>query len=769
MVGMLAPQLTSFPRYSDLFGARMFQIGSTTSMLATVTIAWLLFKGLPAALRRDLACVAAGALLFCVHVDGIVADRLDPRLAGDSIVVTVRVTDFPQRSPGGMAFVAEPVDDARIPRRLRISWFEPPVAIRQGDVWQFELRLRPPSGVRNPGGPDFDTWMLRDRSGAAGYVADGHFNRLVDSGTTGWLAARRERAVDRITAALDDDAAAAVIVALTVGARHLLTREQWERYAATGTSHLMAISGLHVGLVGAGAFAVLAPALGLLGIRRSHAAALVGGLLAATAYALMSGFAVPARRALIMLVPVVVGGLVRRVPQPAAVIAAAAGLILFLEPAAVLAPGFQLSFAAVAVLVWAARRHAPRRRSRLRRAAGGPAQLLVLQGVLLPGLASLTVLHFDRIALVAPVVNLLAVPVFSVLVVPAALIGLLLGGPLGPVGDALLRAAGAVVGVVDGWLAHIATIDAASVPVAAIVGAGWVCLVVPVAWAVLPPRWPGRAVAWIGLAGLVLWRPPSPPAGCAAFVLLDVGQGLSAVIRTENRTLVYDTGPAYRSGGDAGQSVLVPFLRHAGTRRVDRVLISHSDLDHAGGLESLLSAYPVGHVASGDPLVAPPADRRVSRCRAGDRWTWDGVTFRVLHPPAGVPLERNDASCVLLLETGTTRVLLAGDIEAAVEAALVRSRVLPTVDVTTVPHHGSRTSSITPYVRALDARVALIPVARYNAWNLPKPDIVERWRNVGARVVSTATSGAVQVDVCASGVTFREYRHEHRRRWHGTD
>jgi len=769
LAGMLAPQLTSFPRYSDLFGAPMLHIAAPAVLFVLAAVAWLVFRSLPRALRRDAACIAGGAVLFCLQSDSVVADRLDPALAGDSIVVTVRVTDFPQRSPGGTAFVAEPVGDVRVPGRLRLNWFEAPVAIRQGDVWQLELRLRPPSGVRNPGTRDFDTWMLRDRSGATGYVAGGRFTRLVDSGTQGWLAERREGAVARIVGVLGHGPEAAVIAALTVGARHLLTRAQWERFAATGTSHLMAISGLHVGMVGAGAYAMLALALGIAGCRRAHDVALVGGLAAAAAYALVSGFAVPSRRALIMLGLVVLGVLARRVPRPAAIIAGAAGIILLLDPIAVLAPGFQLSFAAVAVLVWAAQRHAPQRGSRLRRAAAGSARLLVLQGVLLPGLAPLTVLHFDRIALAAPLVNGLAVPLFSMFVVPVALAGVLLDGPLAPFGDTLLRAAGTAIGLVDAGLAGIAAIEGASVFVAAVTGVGWLCLVLPAVWAGLPPCWPGRRVAWIGLAGLVLWRAPAVPPGCAAFALLDVGQGMSAVIRTHRSVLVYDAGPAYRSGGDAGLSVVVPYLRHVGVRRIDRIMISHSDMDHAGGLVSLLSAVPAGHVSSGDPLVPAPGEQRVSRCRAGDWWTWEGVVFRVLHPRADATYTRNDASCVLLIEAGRTRVLLAGDIEAGVETELVQSRELPTVDITTVPHHGSRTSSITPYVRALDARVALIPVARYNAWNLPKADIVERWRNVGARVLSTATSGAIEADVCPSGVRLREHRRDFRRRWHGAN
>jgi competence protein ComEC len=293
--------------------------------------------------------------------------------------------------------------------------------------------------------------------------------------------------------------------------------------------------------------------------------------------------------------------------------------------------------------------------------------------------------------------------------------------------------------------------------------------VLPVLWVVLPRRWPGRGLAWLAFAGLLALRPLPPAPGCIELTLLDVGQGLAVAGRTARHVLLYDTGPAYRSGGTAADRYILPFLANRGIRRIDRLVISHSDLDHAGGAAAIVRALPVLYVESGDSLALP--NRAVGRCRAGDRWNWDGIRFTFLHPPANSRRARNDASCVLLVEAGEWRVLLAGDIEAPVETELVQARVLPKVEVTTVPHHGSRSSSTVPYLRSLTPRYALVSAAHYNQWGMPKEDVVERWRNVGATVLTTGRDGAIRVELCAAAEksTVRAYRVDERRPWHRVD
>lgn len=749
LAGMLALQLTSFPLSSDLQLALLVAIG--------LLLPWLE--------RRDFAFLLLGGGLFLTAAARELDERIEPRFVGDSMLAEVRIAEFPSRRGDTVSFVAEVADDARIPRRIRLSWFEPPVEPRLGDTWRLELRLRRPRGTLNPGVFDYEAWLFRERIAAAGYVAGGVHTLLLDSGRLGRIDRLRAAFVRRADRVLDDPQAVSVLVAIAVGARHRMAPEQWERYARTGTSHLMAISGLHVGLAAAGAFLLASALFGALGGRGNHyRGALAAALVVAVGYALVSGFAVPARRAVLMLAFGTAALMAYRPPAAARLLALAALAIAMTDPLATMTPGFKLSFAAVALLIWLAGRVSPRRSALAALREFGLAQLVLLMGLL-----PLVALSFARVSLAAPLINALAVPLFSFATVPLALAGLLLDGPAAGLGDLALRAAAATIGWLEALIAAAARHDAAAFAVADPAGIAWLYLLLPLAWVVLPSGWPARRVAWLALPALMLWRPAPPPEGCADVVTLDVGQGLAVFVRTRDRTLLYDTGPAYRDGGSAAERIILPYLAGRGVRRLDRIVISHADLDHAGGLHVLARFMSPDEVLSPEPL--PWSGRPLRPCVAGVQWSWNEVRFSVLHPAIAGAGKRNDSSCVLLVEAGERRALLAGDIEAAAEAALVRARILPPVDVTTVPHHGSRTSSTAPFIRSLDADYAVVSAAHGNRWGFPKPDVVARWQSHGATVLTTAGSGAISMRLCAGarGVDVSEWRRQAQRLWHESD
>ena len=229
---------------------------------------------------------------------------------------------------------------------------------------------------------------------------------------------------------------------------------------------------------------------------------------------------------------------------------------------------------------------------------------------------------------------------------------------------------------------------------------------------------------------------------------------------------------AWRGGGNAGERVLVPFLHYRGIGRVDRLVISHADLDHSGGTQSLLDNVMVDELLVGETLSWIGV--RQQACSPAISWHWSGVRFSFLHPPpAGSidAIEGNEASCVLLVEAGEHSFLLTGDIEAQSEAQLVRQRLLPQVDVVTVPHHGSRTSSIAPFVRSLAPGYAIVSAGYGNRWGFPKADVVARWRGSGAEVLNTADGGSISLRMCAEMALSRptEWRNRIRRIWHEDD
>jgi competence protein ComEC len=290
---------------------------------------------------------------------------------------------------------------------------------------------------------------------------------------------------------------------------------------------------------------------------------------------------------------------------------------------------------------------------------------------------------------------------------------------------------------------------------------GRLSLAIILAWAVLPRAWPGRYAAVLGLVALLSARVAGPPEDCADVRMLDVGQGLAVVVRTRQRTLLYDTGAAFRGGSDMASRVVLPYLSSQGVRRIDRLVLSHSDIDHAGGAARILADVEVGEVLAGEPDTVPIA----AACRRGQAWRWDGVGFRVLHPGAGERRAGNDASCVVLVSAGDAGLLLSGDIEAGVERLLVAARVPGNVDAVVVPHHGSATSSSEAFVRVLAADLALVSAGYRNRWQLPRPEVVERWRSAGAAVLDTARDGAIAFRLCGkSGITKLERNRKRSRR-----
>ncbi|MBT8094999.1 MAG: DNA internalization-related competence protein ComEC/Rec2 [Gammaproteobacteria bacterium] len=712
---------------------------------------------------RAPAIVLAGFAMFMTAGIDVMAGRLDARFEGDSMLAAVRIADFPKRTGDAVAMTLEPVDDPRLPARMRVSWFDPPVEPFIGEVWELELRLRRPRGTINPGVFDYESWLFREKYHATGYVVTGKRNRLLWSGTASNVDAFRDRFARRARIAAGSDTAAAVLTAIGTGARHLVSREQWDRFAASGTTHLMAISGLHVGLAALAAFVVAFGIAGLMPCRGNHyVAALAVGALCAVTYALVSGFGVPARRASIMLLAATLA-LARRRQLAGPAIVGLAGLVVFVtDPIATLTPGFHLSFGAVALLLWLAQRQAPvAERPRWREA---PRQLVIMQVFLLFGLLPLTALFFQRFTPLATPVNLVAVPLFSLVTVPLTVAALIVGEVSETASLALLRLAAHSVDGLDAVIRLALGTVPATWTLPRFNGGAALLLLLPLTWVLLPRSWPGRQLAVLGIVGILSWKPPPPPPDCFDAWTLDVGQGLAVAVQTSREVVLYDTGMAWRGGGSAVEQVIGPFLESRGVSVVDRLVISHADLDHSGGASVLHERFDVGPTLVGEALPGTEA----WQCALGQSWWSGAIRFDVLHPDAGEAARGNNASCVLRVSAGAHAMLLTGDIEARAERSLVQAETQLGADVVIVPHHGSTTSSSVPFVDSVSPVVAIVSASYGNRWGFPKEAIVDRWQAVGAELLNTATSGAVYLRVCAAeGIAeVREERHDRQRFWH---
>lgn len=648
-------------------------------------------------------------------------------------------------------------------KRLRLSWYDawrkhdeapgPRWQLKAGERWRLRVKLRAPRALRNPGAFDGERQMLLDGIAAAGHVRD--VESATRLGPPRGVIAWREDMSDRI--ANDTRAQSArFIKALALGDTRGLSVDDWETLRAAGLTHLIAISGFHVGLVGlalaglAWALYQLAPLLGRHCPRRIAMAA--AATLGAFAYLLATGASLPTLRTVLMIAFVAGALMLRRQTGVAQSLSVALMLVLMLDPLSVLRPGFWLSFGGVAWLAWCLQGMR----------AGHVRQFLAAQGVASLGLLPLAVVFFAQASLVGPLANLVAVPWWSAVVVPLSLLGtafeMLHAGWGSPLWGLSGRAFDLTWPMFE-WLAS-SRLALLWVPQSAI----WalpLALISAFVW-MLPRGVPGRILAGT-LALPLLWPGGDvPDMGEIDIVQVDVGQGTAMLVRTRHHALLYDAGPATPQGFDAGERSVLPLLRAYGVARLDTMVISHADADHAGGRDAIARALPVGQTLA--PPDAPLAG--ISACIAGQAWTWDGVRFRFLHPTSDFPYLKNQSTCVLRIETVHGAALLTGDIDELIETRLLR---LPATDlradVVTVPHHGSGGSSSEGFVAATGARLALISSGYANRFRHPRNNIVARWQAAGAEPLISSELGAIRVRMGAKGLAWQAERLESPRFW----
>jgi len=625
-------------------------------------------------------------------------------------------------------------------QRIRLNWYREAPQLLPGERWCLTVRLKRPRGFRNPGF-DYEKWLFQQGIRATGYVRSGSENRKIAEGDQLSLTRVRYGLARVIEEKLAGSPHAGIVKALAIGIRDDITEQQWTILRKTGTAHLMAISGLHIGLITTLIFfgvrrtlparlALVAPA------QRIAALVAIGG---AFGYAALAGFSLPTQRALVMVCVVMAGMFWRRHLSTWFSLAFALLVILLLEPFAVLSIGFWLSFAAVAIILFGITGHLSARNRWWR---WGRVQILVAIGLL-----PLTLLFFGQHPLISPVANLVAIPWVGFVVMPFVLMGTCLIGLFPDFGGFLLGVGNDAIATIWPLMEKLASLDFVyqktfAPPLWSVVAGG-----VGIVLLLLPRGVPGRWLGIVWLLPLFLVPVPRPYMGEVWFDLLDVGQGLAVVLRTREHVLVYDVGPLYSANFDAGKAVVVPFLRNQGVRLVDRVLVSHQDKDHIGGLKSLLREFPVatlmtnGLFTKGSVSLDPP---HIVPCRDGIQWHWDGVDFRVLHPPQAGKVSDNNESCVLKISNTGGAILLTGDIEHAAERRLLRDHADKLhADVLVVPHHGSRSSSSEAFIEAVKPRYALFSVGYRNRFGLPAKAVVTRYERNGAYLLFSDQSGAI--------------------------
>jgi competence protein ComEC len=726
---------------------------------------WLMAGGLIAGLVAGLRLwrvlfFLLGALWAILFAMSRLSDRLPDSLEGVNIPVKGVVVGLPERDEKRVRFDLVVSESGRdLPSKMRLSWYYPKHGVRAGQQWSFTVKLKRPHGNLNPGGFDYERWLFTEGIGATGYVRN-HPAPVMLSDDPAWysISAGRQRVADQLSQLLGDSKSLPLVKAITIGDGNDIRQEQWEVFRKTGTLHLMVISGGHIGLVAGLVYFVVLRLwawTGLLAWSPQKVAAL-SALAVAILYSALAGFSIPTQRSVIMLAVVMVAIILQRNTRSFHTLATAMFAVLLLDPLAVLSAGFWLSFLAVAVIVYAVAGRFGK--------SGYLGGTLKINWATTVALSPLLLFFFQQVSLIAPLANLIAVPVVSFLVVPLSLLSVLvmwvspaLAGNLFVLIDVVLQGLW--------WLLSelaempLSVINHAQPPVWAL------CFAIPGILIILAPA--GMPARWLGLVmflPLAFTESERPEPGGFKMTLLDVGQGLSAVVQTSGHVLVYDTGAKFSQQSDMGRSVVLPFLRKQGIDKIDSLVISHGDNDHIGGAESLMKGIDTGQVLTSVPQQlsshAPVA------CMKGQSWRWDGVMFTMLSPAPSGFVSENDNSCVLRIQSEKGVVLLVGDIEAAAETWLVEAYGGQLkADVLIAPHHGSKTSSTRPFLQKVQPDYVLIPAGYRNQFGFPHQSVLKRYQDVNAQWLNVAEQGAIFVDAETDSLAVQTMRRRESRYW----
>ena len=642
-----------------------------------------------------------------------------------------------------------------------------PSQFHSGERWQFTVRLKRPHSTYNPHGYDFEAWALAENMRATGTIhSKSGYKKLTNFvWRPSYLVEHyREKVGNHISETLANKPYAGVIRALVVGDDSQISQENWNVYLRTGVNHLMSISGLHITMLAGLAFAIAAfvwrrfPALVM--HMPTRKAATIAGLMVAVLYALLAGMSVPTQRTLYMLASFAAALLFARNLAISRALSIALMVVVLIDPWAVIAPGFWLSFGAVALIAYVSvGRLATQHWFK---------EALNTQWVITLGLLPMLIFMFGQTSIVSPLANAFAIPIISLIVVPLAIAGSIIHA------DFILQIAHFILQIcMQGltWLADLPTWQQAAPPI-------WAMLIAifGILWLMLPRGFPQRWLGLILLLPLFFVQTPKIVEGAMQVAVLDVGQGLAVVIKTANHTLLYDAGPQFSAQSDAGSRIVVPYLRGEGIKKLDGFIVSHNDNDHSGGAASVLAQIPVDWLASSYDLPAEmqlPAKQL--KCFAGQNWRWDSVQFTVLHPTiesyANAEIKDNNRSCVVKVTSPFGSILLTGDIEKDSELALLRAnRDGLAGDVLIAPHHGSKTSSTIDFVQAVNAKQVIFSVGYLNRFKHPKPEIVQRYQASEADTLRSDNAGAVLLNFnAAQGIKTQQWRITHRKYWQDAD
>lgn len=752
-----------------------------TSLCGVVIVCLVLYRYCFAHIIFKLIIVAAvGFCLAFIHAHLILSWHLPKDLEGKNIIITGYIASLPKVDNRRAAFEFKTitVNNEKQSTKLKLSWYYNYPPINVGDKWQLEVRLKRPGSNFNPGGFDFEKYLFEHKIRATGYVIFGENNQLLhENKSLSSINQMRQSLREQIQEALFSQPLNALIATLIIGDQSGITKDQWQVFRNTGTSYLMAIAGLHVGLV-AGVMLLIVqflwrrvPALVLLAPAQQAGA--IAGLIIGIVYSVISGFSVPTQRALIMLIAFLLSLVLRIAHRSWNAFFLSLFVVLLIDPLAVLEIGFWLSFTAVAFIIYFSS-------NRLRLNASAWKRCLRMQWAITLGLLPLTLLLFQQFSLVSFAANIIALPLVCFIVVPMSLAGGLLLPVYFYLGRWILLLAEKLMELVWYYLQFLAHLP--NIYWNHPIFTWWIfaASVIGIILLLAPGGTQGRMAGVFCLLPLIFYKPLIANAGSVRFSLLDVNYGMAALAKTRDHALLYYLSPNSAISNQM-ETIVVPFLRSQGVGHIDVLITNHSDTQD---IHKLIKEIPVQSVFIGETPAdgSLPANNSggiaVRSCYYGQGWEWNDVNFTFLNPTINSNALSSGyggwqaQACVLKITTGNKSILLPGNIKIFAEKLLakdVADRLAATIMV--APYRGHDFAAAPEFVGLVQAKYILFSVNRRTVKNFLAQKIASEYSSGDAKIYYTAHDGAVTFELkrnkaLQQGEVFRElYREAARHYW----
>lgn len=664
-------------------------------------------------------------------------------------------------------FMVTRVDDKELnrPFKIRLRWDKTSYQLYQGQQWRIKVKIKPSHGFANLGGFSYQTWLRQKQLVATGYVRNHQQNLLLDNEIS-----LRQSLLNKSISIIPKDNLSPLLLALGFGERSKISEKLWLVLQTTGTQHLIAISGLHLGLVASGTFFITLFFLKILPLSLMVGTSFKQQLLTynlrllaigfscciALYYAYLAGFSLPTIRALVMLLLYwftrllgVKFGIIRW-------LLVAIFCITILAPSSLFSGSFWLSAYAVSIIflvVW----RASKQLSSESRIGQWLKSLLIIQISLSLLMLPISALFNHQLSIVALFANLMAVPLMSFTSIPLCLFAVLVLPFSDTVAKFIFELALLSIKLVWQWLEYLTLQSWAVVSVST-----WQIILLSIVIALFAFGWflsiNRRLLSPVTLMIILLtygYHRYHQSQQNWQVSIMDVGQGLSIIVERNQHAILYDTGASYPSGFNLVEAVVVPYLAHQGLSHLDKVIISHSDNDHAGGLDKLRKLVSIDDIIVND--ITLNGD---SLCLQGQWFQWQGLTFSMLWPNSGRG-ENNDDSCVMRISDGKYSVLLTGDISVKVEKQLlIDKNTLEQLhsNVIVAPHHGSKTSSSDSFIQKVSPEYVIFSAGFLNQWHMPATTVVNRYKDNNVTIFNTAENGMVQLDIHPDGIHVKPYR-----------